>query len=131
MKRRVISAGPKPIGNLPLSPAVCAGPLVFVSGQVAVAPETSQFTGGDAVAQTHQVMKNLQQLLAVAGSSLDRVVKVTAYLTDIADFPAFNDAYRSYFASEPPARSTVQVARLVGPYSVEIDVIALIGEEPE
>lgn len=115
-------------GKLPLSPAIVAGDFVFVSGQVAVDPDTNQFTGGDTAAQTHQVIKNLRGVLEGAGSSLDRVVKTSVFLTDINDFAAFNEVYRTYFPTEPPARTTVQAGRLLGSYTVEIDAIALLGE---
>lgn len=101
---------------------------MFVSGQVAVDPDTNQFTGGDTAAQTHQVIKNLRRVLERAGSSLDRVVKTSVFLTDINDFAAFNEVYRTYFPAEPPARTTVQVGRLLASYTVEIDAIALLGE---
>jgi 2-iminobutanoate/2-iminopropanoate deaminase len=115
----------------PISQAVRVGDLVFVSGQVAMDPSTGQFTGGDAGAQTHQVLKNLAEVLEDAGSSLAEVTKVTAFLTDMGDFDAFNDAYREHFRGTWPARSTVQVARLVGPYEVEIEAIAMIGSAPD
>jgi 2-iminobutanoate/2-iminopropanoate deaminase len=131
MQRTVISMESSSPGGLPLSPAIVAGPFVFVSGQVAVDPDTNQFTGGDTASQTHQVIKNLSAVLERAGSSLSNVVKTTVFLADIEDFPAFNEVYRSYFVSEPTARTTVQVARLLGSYSVEIDAVALLGDPGE
>jgi 2-iminobutanoate/2-iminopropanoate deaminase len=133
MQRTVISveSDPSSPAGLPLSPAIVAGPFVFVSGQVAVDPHTNRFTGGDTATQTHQVIKNLQGLLERAGSSLADVVKTTVFLTNIDDFPAFNDVYRSYFPSEPPARTTVQAARLLGSFRVEIDAVALLGDADE
>jgi 2-iminobutanoate/2-iminopropanoate deaminase len=129
MKKEVIAIGSSSPGKLPLSPAMGAGPFIFLSGQVAVDRSTSKFTGGDTPAQTHQILKNIEGLLEAAGSSLDQVVKVTAYLENIKDFAAFNDVYRTYFPSRPPARTTVQ-ATLIPPYGVEIDVIALREVEP-
>src|SRR5260221_5502864 len=87
----------------PISQAVRVGDIVFVSGQVAVDPATGQFTGGDAGAQTHQVLRNLAEVLHAAGSSLAEVTKVTAFLTDMAGFDAFNAAYREHFSTGWPA----------------------------
>jgi 2-iminobutanoate/2-iminopropanoate deaminase len=115
--------------NLPLSPGIRAGSFVFVSGQVAIDPVTSEFVAGSTADQTHTVLKNLQAVLEAAGTSLDAVVKTTVYLTDLKDFPAFNDVYRKYFAADPPARSTVEVSRLVGQCKVEIDAIAIAPED--
>ena len=115
----------------PISQAIRVGDLVFVSGQVAVDPSTGQFTGGDAGAQTHQVLKNLAQALEGAGSSLAEVTKVTAFLTDMGGFDAFNSAYREHFRAPWPARSTIQVAGLAGPFEVEIEAIAVIGSAAE
>jgi 2-iminobutanoate/2-iminopropanoate deaminase len=124
VEKQIVNLNTGPAGNLPLSPAVAAGPMLYVSGQVAVDRATGRFTGGDTVAQTHQVIKNVEQVLAAGGSSLAKVIKVTAYLADIEEFAAFNDVYRTYFSSEPPARTTIQ-ARLIPPYTVEIDAIAI------
>jgi len=128
MKKQVVVVGSAKAGSLPLSPGIAAGNFVFLSGQVAVDRSTSRFTEGDATAQTHQIMKNVAALLEAAGSSLEQVVKVTAYLADINDFAAFNTAYRTYFPSDPPARTTIQ-ATLIPPYGVEIDVIAIRAVE--
>jgi 2-iminobutanoate/2-iminopropanoate deaminase len=130
MNKQVISIDSSSPGSLPLSPAIGAGSFVFLSGQVAVDRSTSKFTEGDAPAQTHQILKNIGELLQAAGSSLAQVVKVTVYLSDIKDFSAFNDVYRTYFPTEPPARTTVQ-ATLIPPYGVEIDVIAVRDVAPE
>ena len=128
MNKQVITVGSSSASNLPLSPGIAAGPFVFLSGQVAVDTSTSRFTEGDTAAQTHQIMRNITALLAAAGSSLEQVVKVTVYLADIDDFAAFNAVYRTYFPSEPPARTTIQ-AKLIPPYGVEIDVIAIRNVE--
>lgn len=114
----------------PISQAVRVGDLVFVSGQVAMDPLTGRFTGGDAGAQTHQVLRNLAEVLGEAGSSLAEVTKVTVFLTDMAGFDAFNAAYREHFPAAWPARSTVEVSRLAGPYEVEIEAVAVIGSAP-
>lgn len=124
MERRVVTVGSSGSSSLPLSPAISAGPFVFVSGQVAVDRSTSKFTGGDVTAQTHQVIKNIRDILEAAGSSLEQVVRVGAYLGDVTQFDAFNEVYRTYFPSDPPARTTIQ-AVLIPPYEVEIDVVAI------
>ena len=117
----------RPNGKAPISQAVRVENLVFVSGQVAVDPISGEFTGGDSGAQTHQVLRNLEAVLRTAGSSLEEVVKVTVFLTDMSTFDSFNEAYKEHFAAGWPARSTVQVARLGGSYAVEIEAIAVIG----
>ncbi len=114
--------GPKPIG--PYSQAVRANGFLFVSGQVSIDPKTNELISGDITAQTERVMENLKGILEAAGSSLHRVVKTTVFLKDMNEFTAMNDVYARYFTYAPPARSTVQVARLPKDVSVEIDVIA-------
>jgi len=123
--REVISTkdGPQAIG--PYSQAIKANGFVFVSGQVAIDPATQQMIGGDVAAQTERVMKNLSGILKAAGSSLEKVVRSTVFLKNMGDFAAMNEVYGKYFASAPPARSTVEVARLPKDMLVEIDVIAL------
>lgn len=123
--RDVISTsdGPKAIG--PYSQAIKANGFVFVSGQVAIDPVTNTLLSGDIGFQTDRVLKNLRGILAAAGSSLDRVVRATVFLKNMNDFAAMNEVYGKYFTSAPPARSTVEVARLPKDVLVEIDVIAL------
>jgi 2-iminobutanoate/2-iminopropanoate deaminase len=123
--REVIATndGPKAIG--PYSQAIKANGLVFLSGQVALDPATQQLIDGDVSAQTDRVLQNLAGILKAAGSSLDQVVKTTVFLKNMADFAAMNDVYGRYFTQSPPARSTVEVARLPKDVLVEIDVIAL------
>ncbi len=116
---------PAPIG--PYSQAVKAGGFVFLSGQVALDPARAQVVAGDVRAQTERVLKNLQAVLAAAGSSLAAVVKTTVYLADMNDFAALNEVYGKFFTSDPPARATVQAARLPKDVQVEIDLIALAG----
>jgi 2-iminobutanoate/2-iminopropanoate deaminase len=94
---------------------------------VAIDPATQQVISGDVSAQTDRVLKNLSAILAAAGSSLDRVVKSTVFLKNMSEFAAMNEVYGRYFSSNPPARSTVEVARLPKDVLVEIDVIALEG----
>jgi 2-iminobutanoate/2-iminopropanoate deaminase len=124
--RDVIStdAGPKAIG--PYSQAIRANGFVFVSGQVAIDPATQQVIAGDVAAQTEQVMKNLTGILDAAGSGLEQVVKSTVFLKNMGDFAAMNEVYGRHFPSAPPARSTVEVARLPKDVAVEIDVIAIL-----
>jgi 2-iminobutanoate/2-iminopropanoate deaminase len=116
--------GPQAIG--PYSQAIRANGFVFVSGQVAIDPATQQFVAGNIAAQTDRVMKNLAGILKAAGSNLQKVVRATVFLKNISDFAAMNEVYGKHFSSAPPARSTVEVARLPKDALVEIDVIALI-----
>ena len=115
--------GPQAIG--PYSQAIRVNGLVFVSGQVAIDPANQQFIAGDVAAQTDRAIKNLAGILKAAGSSLEKVVRATVFLKTMSDFAAMNEVYGKYFCSAPPARSTVEVARLPKDALVEIDVIAL------
>lgn len=123
--RDVISTdhAPKAIG--PYSQAIRAGGFLFTSGQVAIDPSNQQVITGDVSAQTDRVMKNLAAILEAAGTSLERVVRCTVFLKNMGDFPAMNEVYGRYFKQAPPARSTVEVARLPKDVLVEIDAIAL------
>lgn len=123
--RDVISTpdAPKAIG--PYSQAIRANGFVFVSGQVAIDPATQQVIEGDVATQTERVMKNLSAILKAAGCDLNQVVRSTVFLKNMSDFAAMNEVYGRYFPKEPPARSTVEVARLPKDVLVEIDVIAL------
>jgi 2-iminobutanoate/2-iminopropanoate deaminase len=123
--REVIATndGPKAIG--PYSQAIKANGLVFLSGQIALDPATQQLISGDVAAQTERVLQNLAGILKAAGSSLQQVVKTTVFLKNMSDFAAMNDVYGRHFTGAPPARSTVEVARLPKDVLVEIDVIAL------
>jgi 2-iminobutanoate/2-iminopropanoate deaminase len=111
----------------PYSPGVRVGDLMFTSGQIAIDPATSALIEGDIVAQTHQVMKNLAAVLEAGGADFSKVVKTTIFLVDLADFATVNETYAKYFASAPPARSTVQVSALPKGARVEIDAIAHLG----
>ena len=110
----------------PYSQAIRANGFVFVSGQVAIDPATQQVIAGDVAAQTDRVLKNLTAILKTASSALEEVVKSTVFLKNMADFSAMNEVYGRYFPSAPPARSTVEVARLPKDVLVEIDVIAVL-----
>lgn len=114
---------PKAIG--PYSQAIKANGFVFISGQVCFDPATGNLISGGIQEQTEQVIKNLSAILQAAGSGLDKVVKTTVYLKNMAEFAQMNEVYAKFFPSPPPARSTVEVARLPKDVSVKIDVIAL------
>ena len=116
--------GPKAIG--PYSQAVRANGFVFLSGQIPLDPKTQQIVEGDAAVQTERVLENLKAVVEAAGSSIQRVVKTTVFLADLNDFAAMNEVYSRYFVTHPPARSTVEVARLPKNVRVEIDLIALL-----
>ncbi|HET6373678.1 MAG TPA: RidA family protein [Candidatus Polarisedimenticolia bacterium] len=123
-QRITTKEGPSAIG--PYSQAIVAGDLVFVSGQIPIDPARGTVIEGDIESQTDRVMKNLDAILKAAGASLDRVVKTTVYLADLGDFEVMNKTYGKYFtAGDPPARATVQVARLPKGVGVEIDAIAV------
>jgi 2-iminobutanoate/2-iminopropanoate deaminase len=123
--REVIATeqAPKAIG--PYSQAIRAQGLIFTSGQVAIDPATAQVVAGDVSAQTDRVLKNLSAILQASGSSLEKVLRCTVFLKNMGDFAAMNEVYGRYFKQAPPARSTVEVARLPKDVLVEIDSIAL------
>ena len=123
--RDVISTKDAPQAIGPYSQAIRANGFVFVSGQVAIDPATQQVLSGDVEAQTDRVLKNLSAILNAAGSSLEKVVRSTVFLKNMGEFAAMNEVYGRYFNANPPARSTVEVARLPKDVLVEIDVIAL------
>jgi len=114
---------PQAIG--PYSQAIRANGFVFVSGQVAIDPSNQQVIAGDIAAQTDRVLKNLSAILKAAGTDLKKVVRATVFLKNMNDFAAMNEVYGKYFTVVPPARSTVEVARLPKDVLVEIDVIAI------
>jgi 2-iminobutanoate/2-iminopropanoate deaminase len=123
--REVISTRNAPQAIGPYSQAIKANGFVFVSGQVPIDPATQQIITGDVGAQTDRILRNLTQILEAAGSSLAKVVRSGVFLKNMNDFAAMNEAYGKYFTSSPPARTTVEVARLPKDVLVEIDVIAL------
>jgi 2-iminobutanoate/2-iminopropanoate deaminase len=112
----------------PYSQAIKAGGFVYTSGQIAIDPETGEFIDGGIAEQTDRVLKNVAAVLEAAGSSLDRVVKTLVFLADMDDFAAMNEVYAKFFPGAPPARSTVQAARLPRDARVEIETVALVGE---
>ena len=126
--RQIVKTDHAPGAIGPYSQAVSANGFVFTSGQIPIDPATGEFVSGGIAEQTQQVLKNLSAVLEAAGSSLQQVVKTTVFLADMQDFTAMNEVYASFFGAEPPARSTVQAARLPRDARVEIDVVALAGK---
>lgn len=118
-------AAPAPFQGAPYSQAIKAGGLLFVSGQVALQPGASEPVSDTIGEQTDQVFANLRATLEAAGSSLDRIVKTTVYLTDLGDFQAMNEVYKQYVGELPPARATIEVSKLPAGSLVEIEAIAL------
>lgn len=116
-------SAPAPIG--PYSQAVQAGNLLFVSGQIAIQQSTGKLLTDSIEEETHQVMKNIADVLGAAQYSFGHVVKTTIFLKNMNDFPAVNSVYGSYFTTEPPARETVEIARLPKDVHVEISCIAV------
>ena len=125
MSKNVIYSAnaPEPIG--PYSQAIQAGALLFVSGQVAIQKSSGNIITGNIQDETHQVMKNLGEILKAASLDFSNVVKCTIFLTDMNNFSRINEAYGSYFANQPPARETVEVSRLPKDVNVEISCIAV------
>ena len=127
--REAISAPDAPAAIGPYSPAIRAGNLLFISGQVPIDPQTGTIVGADIAAQTKQVMRNLAALLTAAGAGFEHVVRTTVFLTDMNEFAAMNAVYGRYVADPPPARATLQVARLPRDVRVEIDAVAIVNRE--
>ena len=126
MRKDIIHTGDAPKAIGPYSQAVKAGGLVYCSGQIPLDPSTMTVVDGSVADQTRRVLENLGAVLKAAGSSLDEVVKTTVFLLDMNDFVEMNSAYGEFFSDDPPARATVQVARLPKDVAVEIDCIALV-----
>jgi len=125
--REVISAPDAPKAMGAYSPAIKAGNLLFVSGQIPIDPVSGALIEGDITAQAEQVMRNLGALLRAAGVSFAYVVRTTVFLSDMDDFAAMNDVYSRHVGTPPPARATVQVARLPRGVKIEIDAIAVLS----
>ena len=123
--REVIATEQAPQAIGPYSQAIRAEGLIFTSGQIAIDPATAQIIAGDVSAQTDRVLKNLAAILLASGSSLEKVLRCTVFLKNMGDFAAMNEVYGRYFKQRPPARSTIEVARLPKDVLIEIDVIAL------
>lgn len=115
---------PRAIG--PYSQAVRSGKLLFASGQIPIDPATGEFVAGGIAEQTEQVLQNVLAILAAAGAGMDQVVKTTVFLADMDDFTAMNEVYGRFFGENPPARATVQAARLPRDARVEIEAIAVL-----
>jgi len=124
VRKEVVATSQAPAAIGPYSQGIRCGQLVFVSGQIPLDPATGKILEGDIAAQTEGVLKNLAAILEAAGSSLSRVLKTTVYLVDINEFAAVNEVYARFFAECPPARATVQVARLPRDVRVEIEAVA-------
>jgi 2-iminobutanoate/2-iminopropanoate deaminase len=124
LSKQAISTPRAPAALGPYSQAIRSGHLLFVSGQIPLDPAPGQVVEGDAAAQTTRVLENLSAILDAAGSSVGQVLKATVYLKDLGDFAKMNEVYARFFGEVPPARSTVEVARLARSVLVEIDVIA-------
>ena len=122
--RELVQAPDAPRALGAYSPAIRSGHLLFVSGQIPIDPSTGQLVDGDIGAQTDRVMRNLLALLKAAGAGFDRVVRTTVYLADMNEFQGMNEVYGRYVVDPPPARATVQVARLPRDVRIEIDLIA-------
>ena len=119
-------AAPAPFQGAPYSQAIRAGGFVFVSGQLALEPGAKELSGGSIEEQTEQIFANLRAILEAAGSGLDRLVKTTVFLQNLDDFQGMNSVYSKHVGERPPARSTVEVARLPSGALVEIEAIALL-----
>jgi 2-iminobutanoate/2-iminopropanoate deaminase len=124
MEKQIINTtkAPAPIG--PYNQAIKAGSMLFVSGQIALNPDTNELVKSDIISETHQVMQNLKSILAAAGMDFSDVVKATIFITDMNAFSQINEVYGKYFTGNFPARETVQVAALPKNVNVEISVIA-------
>ena len=116
--------GPKPIG--PYSQAIKVNGLLFVSGQVAIDPKTNEFLGGDIAQQTERTLENMKGIVEAAGSKMSHVIKTTVFLKNMNEFAAMNEVYARYFSTAPPARSTVEVARLPKDALIEMELIATV-----
>lgn len=125
MSKRVIKTEEAPPAIGPYSQAIAGNGLIFASGQIPLDPRTGQLVSGDVRVQTRRVLDNLRAVLEAAGSSMDKVVKTTVFLSNLNDFGAMNEIYGEYFRESPPARATVQVAKLPRDAAVEIDAVAL------
>ena len=116
---------PAPFQGAPYSQAIKAAGLVFVAGQVSLKPDHGEIVGDTVQEQTEQVLTNLRAILEAAGSGLDRLLKTTVFLQSLDDFPGMNEVYKQHVGDQPPARSTVEVAKLPSGALVEIEAIAL------
>jgi len=125
MEKQVVNTDQAPAAIGPYSQAVKVGEMVFVSGQIPIDPATGDIVQGDIKAQTWQVLTNLNTVLTAAGSSLEKAVKTTVYITNMDEFSQVNEVYSEFFKDQPPARACVEVSRLPKGVAVEIDAIAV------
>ena len=125
MEKEIVTTDQAPAAIGPYSQAVKVGEMLFVSGQIPIDPATGDIVQGDIKAQTRQVLKNLNAVLAAAGSSLEKTVKTTVYITNMDEFSQVNEVYCEFFKDQPPARACVEVSRLPKGVAVEIDAIAI------
>jgi 2-iminobutanoate/2-iminopropanoate deaminase len=128
MPKKIVQTAKAPSAVGPYSQAVIANGFVYTAGQIPLIPGESKIVEGDIQVQTRQVLENLQAVLEGAGTTFANVVKTTVFLKDMNDFAKMNEVYAQFFPENPPARSTVEVARLPRDVMVEIEVIALAGE---
>lgn len=128
MTREVVSTTNAPGAIGPYSQAVRAGGLLFLSGQIPLEPATGQMVEGGIEVQTDRVMRNLQAVVEAAGATMADVLKTSCFLADMSQFPAFNEVYGHFFPAEPPARETVQVARLPKDALVEVSAVCRVAE---
>jgi 2-iminobutanoate/2-iminopropanoate deaminase len=127
LKRDVLIAENAPAAIGPYSLGIKTGGMVFVSGTLGIDPDSGEMISGGIAAETRQALTNMARILEAGGSSLQNVVKTTVFMQDLAEFSEMNDVYAEFFSSEPPARSTVQVAALPMGAAVEIEAIAIVG----
>lgn len=125
MSKVVVSTSDAPAAVGPYSQGIAAAGLVFCSGQIPLDPQTNELVGGSIADQTRRCMQNLSAVLEEAGSNLDKIVKVTVYLADIADYAEFNEAYAEFVGDVPPARAAFSVSGLPKGASVEVECVAL------
>ncbi len=126
MQKEVIFTEKAPAAIGPYSQAIKINNMVFTSGMIPVVPETGEVAQGDAAAQAEQVLKNLKEVLATAGTNFDNVIKTLVFIKDMGDFAAINEVYKKYFTKDFPARSCVEVAKLPRNVLVEIECIAIV-----
>jgi len=126
--KKIVSTDQSPKAIGPYSQAVVHNSVAYLSGQIPLDPVTNQLVGGDIAVQTERVLENIKALLGACGASLESVLKTTVYLKDMGDFPKMNEIYGRYFAQSPPARATVEAARLPRDVAIEVDAIAAVTE---
>jgi len=126
LNKKIIHTEKAPAAVGPYSQAVSTESLVFVSGQIAIDPSSGKLVTGDIKAQTRQVLKNLSEVLLAAGSSLEKVVKTSVFITNMDEFGAVNEVYSEFFTTDPPGRACVEITRLPKGANVEIEAVALL-----